>query len=244
MSNAMSNLRLTWVLCLVTAACSATPTETDAPGITGAGTFAAGSSAGAQSAAGMWSTDASAGTAGSAWLDASITAVDPDAGAADAAVSGIDPGGSLVPGSLGYLHTDGARIVDSSGNTVRLTGINWFGMETSNHAPHGLWSRSLGSMLDQVVSLGYNMLRLPFSSQFLDAGSMPNGIDYAMNPDLMGLAGLALLDELVSAAGERGLRVVLGRHRPDSNAQSNLWYTTAYDEQRWHQAPLLAPLLP
>ena len=40
----------------------------------------------------------------------------------------------------GYLHTSGNKIVDSTGATVRLTGINWFGMETDNQTFHGLWA--------------------------------------------------------------------------------------------------------
>jgi endoglucanase len=93
--------------------------------------------------------------------------------------------------------------------------------------------RPLNAMLDQVRSLGYNMLRIPYSNQLFDAGSMPNGIDYNQNPDLMGLSGPQILDQLIQRAGARGLRVVLDRHRPDSGAQSELWYTAQYSEQRW-----------
>ena len=45
----------------------------------------------------------------------------------------------------GYLHTSGNKIVDATGATVRLTGINWFGMETDNKTFHGLWAASPGS---------------------------------------------------------------------------------------------------
>ena len=47
-----------------------------------------------------------------------------------------------------YLRTYGREIVDANNRPVRLTGINWFGLETTNYAPHGVWTRSLGSMLD------------------------------------------------------------------------------------------------
>lgn len=132
-----------------------------------------------------------------------------------------------------YLHTQGAKIVDSSGTVVRLTGLNWFGFETSSYSPHGLNVRSLGSVLDQVKSLGYNCLRIPYCSQMFDAGSTPNGISFSLNPDLQGLTGLQVLDKLVAGAKARGLKIILDRHRPDSGAQSALWYTSAYSEQRW-----------
>lgn len=132
-----------------------------------------------------------------------------------------------------WLHTSGAQIVDDSGAAVRLTGISWFGFETSTFAPHGLWKRSLGAILDDVAALGYNMLRIPFASQMLDAGSTPSGIDFTQNPALAGKKPLELLDALIAGASARGLRVVLDRHRPDAEAQSALWYTAAYSEKRW-----------
>ncbi|HUS68888.1 MAG TPA: glycoside hydrolase family 5 protein [Kofleriaceae bacterium] len=142
-----------------------------------------------------------------------------------------DPGGGAAPSSL--FHVDGNRIVDATGATVRLTGINWFGLETASYAPHGLWQRSMTSMLDQVASLGFNVLRVPFSSQLFDAGSAPTGIDLSLNPELAGKTGPEVMDALVAAAGARGLRVILDRHRPGSDAQSPLWYTAAYSEERW-----------
>jgi endoglucanase len=41
------------------------------------------------------------------------------------------------------------------------------------------------------------------------------------------------MDLLISRAGERGLKVILDRHRPDASAQSPLWYTDRVSEQRW-----------
>jgi endoglucanase len=136
-------------------------------------------------------------------------------------------------GAPGYLHTQGGQIVDQNGQTVRLTGVSWFGLETANYAPHGLWSRSMGSMLDQIKMLGYNSIRVPFCSQMFDPGSTPNSIDSNQNPDLVGLTSIQILDKLIAGAGARGLKIILDRHRPDSGAQSALWYTSQYSEQRW-----------
>ena len=133
------------------------------------------------------------------------------------------------------LRIAGAHIVDDHGATVRLTGVNWFGLETPSYAPHGLAQRSMGAVLDQIKTLGFNVVRVPFSSQLFDAGSTPNGIDLALNPELAGKTGPEILDLLITRASERGLRVILDRHRPDSGAQSALWYTPAYSEARWIQ---------
>jgi endoglucanase len=159
----------------------------------------------------------------------------PDNPAMDMTTAANPPGdGALAPaGAPGWLHTDGAHIADENGVTVRLTGLSWFGMETANYAPHGLWTRSMASMLDQIQSLGYNTLRVPYSNQLFDSGSTPNGIDLNQNPDLAGKSGLEILDALVAGARARHLRVILDRHRPDSGAQSALWYTSQYSESRW-----------
>lgn len=133
----------------------------------------------------------------------------------------------------GYWHTSGRQIVDAANKPVRITGVNWFGFETTNYAPHGLWSRGYKDMLDQIASLGYNTIRLPYSNQLFDAGSTPNGIDFSKNSDLQGLSGIQIMDKIISYAGQKGLRIILDRHRPDANGQSALWYTAAYSEQRW-----------
>ncbi|RKP53163.1 glycoside hydrolase family 5 [Cohnella endophytica] len=133
----------------------------------------------------------------------------------------------------GYYHTSGNRIVDSEGKPAVFNGLNWFGFETANYAPHGLWQYSLDSFMDKIKDHGYNLIRLPFSTQMFDPGSMPNSINTNTNPDLIGLTPIQLMDKVIQKAGERGIKVFLDRHRPDSGGQSELWYTAQYSEQRW-----------
>jgi endoglucanase len=133
----------------------------------------------------------------------------------------------------GYWHAVGAQLVDATGTPVRMTGINWFGSETANFTFHGLWSRNYRDMVDQMAGLGYNTIRVPYSSQMLDPGSAPTSVDYTKNADLQGLSGLQIMDKVIGYAGEKGMRVILDRHRPDAGAQSPLWYTGAYPESRW-----------
>ena len=143
------------------------------------------------------------------------------------------PSNQPTSGQLNYLRAVGSRILDASGRVVLLTGLNWFGMETDTLAPHGLWARSYGDLLDQIVELGYNCLRLPFSSALFDPGRQPNGIDYTRNPDLKGLNGLEILDTIIVAAGRRGLKIILDQHRPDTAHQSPLWYTDHLSTETW-----------
>ncbi len=136
-------------------------------------------------------------------------------------------------GAPDFFSTKGNKIVDSKGNEVHLTGVNWFGMETGTFAPHGLWERNWEDMLDQMAELGYNTLRLPYSNQMFDGRSLAQGIDFARNPDLRGLRPIEIMDKIVAGAGKRGMRVILDRHRPDIEKQRELWYTDDYPEERW-----------
>jgi endoglucanase len=165
---------------------------------------------------------------------------DPGADAGDGAGDGTNAGngtdaGGRPPVLAGRLRIAGAKIVDEHGDAVRLTGINWFGFETETFALHGLNQRSMTSLLDQVKTLGFNVIRVPFSNELFDAASVPDDIDMTKDSELTGKTGLQLLDLLIARAGERGLRIILDRHRPDSSGQTELWYTRTVNEERWIQ---------
>ncbi len=133
----------------------------------------------------------------------------------------------------GPWHTQGSQILDANNRPVRIAGINWFGFETDTFVVHGLQQRNYGDMLDQIKSLGYNTLRLPYSNQLFDAGSRPSGIDYTKNPDLRGLQGVQLLDKIIDYASRIGLHIILDQHRAAASGQTALWYTAAYPEAHW-----------
>jgi endoglucanase len=155
--------------------------------------------------------------------------------AIDAALPQLFPQPFCTPAyEGGYLRAAHGELVNAACQEVQLTGVNWFGMETSAFAPHGLDVRNWQTMLDQMVQAGFNTIRFPFSNQFLDdPDNQPQGINYRLNPDLRGLHGLSLLDRLVEGARERGLKVILDRHRPTADGQSDLWYTDEVPESRW-----------
>ena len=145
--------------------------------------------------------------------------------------------GGAVPAATaasvpGWLSTKGSSIVTASGSTYTIKATAWFGMETSTCAPHGLWSISLDEGLDAIAAMGFNAIRLPFSNECL-AATTTNSINAQVNPALVSLTPLQLMDTVVARAKARGLSIILDRHRPDSGAQSELWYTSAYSEKRW-----------
>lgn len=159
----------------------------------------------------------------------------------------------LQAAGAGFWHTSGSQIVDSNGQPVLITGVNWFGLETANYTVHGLWAVDYKLQMNHMVALGFNTIRLPYSSQLFDPGSTPNSINFSVPPgpgettgnsDLCAvpiqngnctqlLTGIQIIDKIVAYAGQVGLRIILDRHRPDSGAQSALWYTAQYPESRW-----------
>jgi len=136
-----------------------------------------------------------------------------------------------APGD-GFWSTSGSKIVDSAGNVVRFTGVNWFGFETSNLMPHGIWSANWKALLNQVKSMGLTVIRLPYSDDIM-ANQVVQGVNTAVNPDLVGVTTLALMDKIIDYCGQLGIRVIIDRHRPDSGGQSKLWYTATVSEATW-----------
>ena len=134
---------------------------------------------------------------------------------------------------VGFIRTSHKELIDASGCQVHLSGVNWFGFETSAFAPHGLWARNWKSMLKQMAHLGFNCIRLPYTNQLFDPASKPTAIDYRLNPDLKGLQGLALMDRIIQGAGSLGLKVILDRHDPTADLRPALWYTDHMPQSRW-----------
>ncbi|WP_017315299.1 cellulase family glycosylhydrolase [Mastigocladopsis repens] len=132
------------------------------------------------------------------------------------------------------LSTHGAKIIDAKGQQVLLKGINWFGMETETHVPHGLWKRDYKEILAQIGSLGYNLIRLPYSVEALRSHSV-SGIDFSLgnNKELEGKTPIEIMDLIIQEAERQGLLVLLDSHRLSDKHISQLWYEDGFTEADW-----------
>lgn len=80
------------------------------------------------------------------------------------------PEGVYAAGNDGnddWLHAKGSRLYDMNGNEVWLTGANWFGMNCTENAPHGLYAADVDVFLSNVADRGINVIRFPISTELL-----------------------------------------------------------------------------
>lgn len=130
-----------------------------------------------------------------------------------------------------WLHTDGSRIVDAEGRTAWLTGVNWFGFNTGTNALDGLWSVNLEESLAAIAARGFNILRIPISTELLHQwmnGTYPRpNVNEHTNPGLRGLSSLQVFDALLAECKRIGLKVMIDVHSAKTDAMGHmapLWY--------------------
>ena len=145
-------------------------------------------------------------------------------------------GAAATPAPTGWLHTSGGTILDSNNAPYTIKAASWFGLETPDCMPHGLWGTlTIDEALANIKSMGFNTVRLPFSNECLAATSIKGNLNYWANRayGLEGKTPLFLMDTVIARAKANGLQIILDRHRPSSADQSPLWYTSAYPESKW-----------
>ncbi|MBD2325557.1 cellulase family glycosylhydrolase [Alkalinema sp. FACHB-956] len=132
------------------------------------------------------------------------------------------------------LSTRKSEIVDAQGRTVLLRGVNWFGLETETHAPHGLWERDYVDVVAQIKQMGYNVIRLPYSLASLKSQTL-SGINFDLpgNATFKNKTPLQVMDAVVQEAGRQGLFVILDSHRLNDQRIPELWYGDGFTEADW-----------
>ena len=123
--------------------------------------------------------------------------------------------------------TSGAEILDPNGQEFVISGINWYGAETKNFTPHGMWTKDYTFILDRVKALGYNTVRLPFSNEMWQKNPKPGANLISACPTCAGKNVRDILGLIVNYAGSIGLHVVLDNHRSNagnSAQETGLWY--------------------
>ncbi len=144
-----------------------------------------------------------------------------------------------------YLTVSGNKLFDSTGKEVRLTGVNWFGFETQNYFPHGIWTRDMKSVLQQIKDLGFNTIRVPWCNEMLNPGSTINvpsygsdaytGISPMNEEESQVTKPIELMDIFVQWCQDNDIKIILDNHSraADGFLNEEVWYTPEYSEERW-----------
>lgn len=177
----------------------------------------------------------------------------------------IGSAGSFSPGSFvnaapdeyhdDWLHVnENAEIVDMYGNPVWLTGCNWFGYNVGSQVFDGVWSQNMHDMLNQIADHGFNLLRVPMSTELLlqwknndpDPVDTPKVNEYS-NPELTveGIQGGTVMysfdiwNKAVEWCRENGIKIMIDIHCAETASaghQVNLWYTDKFSTDDWCEA--------
>jgi endoglucanase len=199
---------------------SADQARTPASHVTGSSTAASAGLSSSRSASGVSSSERVTG-AGATKASGGTAGVKPDAGIA-------------FP-----LHTSGASIVDASGKQVKLDCVNWYGSESIDFVAGGLKYESAAAIISEIMSLGFDCVRLPYSNQMWQSNPVVSGNLTTANPSFNGEHARTIYASLVQDMAKAGLMVILDDH--NSNAEwccsggdgNTLWYNSQYPQSAW-----------
>ena len=152
-----------------------------------------------------------------------------------------------------WLHVEGDKIVDMNGNEVWLTGVNWFGYNVTTQCFDGVWSRNMHEMLTEMADHGFNLMRVPMSTQILLQWKNLAPDPYMVkinewkNPELTveGVAGgkpkysFDIWNMAVQWGKELGIKIMIDIHcatTASNGHQYPLWYDSNYSYDDWLEA--------
>ena len=130
-----------------------------------------------------------------------------------------------------WLTTKGSKIVDMNGSEVWLTGCNWFGYNTGTNLFDGVWNCNLKEALESIADHGFNLLRVPMSSELVlqwKSGQYPKAnYNNAYNEELNSMNSLEIFDYVLSLCEKNGMKVMIDIHTVKTDAAGHnhpVWY--------------------
>jgi endoglucanase len=135
------------------------------------------------------------------------------------------------------LHTQGSSIVDASGSQVKLNLVNWYGAESPDYVVGGLKYQPVASIVNQIVSMGFNGVRLPWSEQMWQANPVVSAGLLTANKQFIGQHARTIFEAVVKDVAAAGLMVVLDNQVSSASCcistANNLWYSSGYSQSQW-----------
>lgn len=124
---------------------------------------------------------------------------------------------------------------------MRIKGISWFGLETPDLCPNGMWSSSMAFFMDTMAADGFNVIRVPFSAQFAiyHFDDYPDMSFVSADPPSHHKKSIEILDALFDMAHARNMLILLDLHRLNWGYISELWYDpndATFAEEQFYDA--------
>ncbi|KAH9108984.1 hypothetical protein LEN26_005794 [Aphanomyces euteiches] len=146
-----------------------------------------------------------------------------------------------------YLSENGKLVAVSTNGTrvpFQIKGINWFGMETGEQAPFGLWDNeqngtSVYAIADFLSRNKFNSVRLPLCIQhILDNNSLTKiGLVNRNSNRALDLTNyITLLQTIVKALAYRQISVLISFHTLTPKEVGGLWYGAGITEDMYLKA--------
>lgn len=148
-----------------------------------------------------------------------------------------------APTTDDWLYTDGSKILDKDGKEVWLTGVNWFGYNTGTNTFDGLWACDLNTSLAAIADRGFNLLRIPISTELIknwSNGSYPTAnFNQATNSYLVGMNSLEIFDYVIGQCRANGIKIMIDIHSAKTDSMghmANIWTNGDISEQDYLDA--------
>lgn len=145
-----------------------------------------------------------------------------------------------APSTDDWLTVKGSKITDSSGKEVWLTGCNWFGYNTGTNCFDGLWACDLNSSLASIADHGFNLLRIPISTELINNwadGEYPEAnYNKAANSYLEGMNSLEIFDYVIGQCRANGIKIMIDIHCAVTDSMGHmkpLWTDGSITEQNY-----------
>ncbi|ETW03575.1 hypothetical protein H310_04988 [Aphanomyces invadans] len=120
---------------------------------------------------------------------------------------------------------------------IAIKGINWFGMDTAENVPFGLWANDQnGTNIYEVVAFlsrhHFNSVRFPLNVRGILANAPTNAnlVNTYWNPSLDLTSYLGTVSSVVRALGSRGISVLLDLHYLSPTDKGDAWFSATTPE--------------
>jgi len=148
-------------------------------------------------------------------------------------------GAPLFDPALWPLSASSRFIVNVNRERQKFACINWHGAYLKNYVVGGLSHWPLDTIAARIRDVGFNCVRLPYSTEGVLDNPPINNSDVSENPEFKGLHMLEMLDKTIEALARMGLMVIINNHNSksgwccSSDSEEGLWYTPSYSEADW-----------